>query len=123
MKTLGIMIMTLCFVCTAFSIGRAEEQKGQKGEYQNQMETRLKDFNKKMEELKTKAKALSDDAKREFDKEMKEFQKKQEVADKKLKELKSASAKAWDKIKAEMESAVDELDKQYNKMMSYFKKT
>jgi len=72
--------------------------------------------------LKTKAKELSDDAKREFNKEMKEFQKKQEVADKKLKDLKSASAKAWEKIKAEMESAIDELDKQYNKMVSRFQK-
>ena len=49
---------------------------GEKGEYQKQVESKLKGFKQKLEELKGKAGELKQEAKEEFDQGMKELQKK-----------------------------------------------
>ena len=123
MRRFWILITLTVFILTGTQVAFGAGEKDRKGEYQKQIETKLKEFKQKMEELNGKAVELKENAKKEFDKEMKVFQKKQESTNQKLKQLKSESTKAWEKAKAEMDSAIDELEKQYNKMVSRFKKT
>ncbi len=98
MRRMSILIILVGFIFAGFQGAFCQEQKGQKGEYQKQMESKLKEFKQKLEELKGKAGELKQEAKEEFDQGMKELQKKEEAANKKLKELNSASTKTWEKI-------------------------
>jgi len=123
MRQIGALIIAVCFILAGFQLAFSQEQKEQKGEYQKKMETKLKGFKQKLEDLKGKGGELKQEAKEEFNQGMKELEKKEQAANKKLKGLKSAGAKTWEKMKAEMDKAADELDKQYEKMKSHFKKT
>jgi DNA repair exonuclease SbcCD ATPase subunit len=123
MRRIGVLIISVCFILAGFQVAFSQEQKEQKGEYQKKMETKLKDFKQKLEELKGKAGELKQEVKEEFNQGVKELEKKEEAANRKFKELKSSGAKTWEKIKAEMDKAADELEKQYDKVKSHFKKT
>src|SRR4030042_2804810 len=100
MKRFGILITLICLTLIVPQGVFSANPKHQNGEYQKQIEMKLKEFKQKLEELKGKAAELKEDAKGEFNGQMKELKKKEEAANKKLKELKSASAKTWEKIKA-----------------------
>ena len=77
MRRSGILIILICFIFTGFQVVFSQEQKEQKGEYQNRIEAKLKEFKQKVEELKGKAGELKQDAKKEFSQEMKELEKKE----------------------------------------------
>jgi peptidoglycan hydrolase CwlO-like protein len=123
MRRFGILITLLCLTLVVPGVALSASPKSEKGDYQKQIETKLKEFRQKLEELKGKATELKEDAKAEFNEQMKELQKKEKAANQKLKELKSAGSKTWDKLKAQMDAAMDELNKEYEKVMSRFKKT
>jgi len=123
MRRFGIPITLICLALILPQVASSENPKNQNGEYQKQIEMKLKEFKQNIEELKGKAAELKEDAKREFNVQMKELQKKEKAANQKLKELKSAGSKTWDKLRAQMDAAMDELNKEYEKIMPRFKKT
>jgi len=123
MRRFGILITLICLTLIVPQLAFSANPKNQNGEYQKQIEMKLKEFKQKLEELKSKATELKEDAKGEFNEQMKELHKKEKAANKKLKELKSAGSKTWDKLKAQMDAAMDELNKEYEKIVSRFKKT
>jgi uncharacterized protein YlxW (UPF0749 family) len=54
MKTVMISIVLVCFVFTGPSIAASSTQEDQKKDYQEKIETKLKEFDQKLEELKEK---------------------------------------------------------------------
>jgi len=121
MKALATFIVLPCFIFTVFLAANAAEQKGLKDEFQKETEAKLKEFNRKVEELKSKAVELKGDAKKEFDELLEKLKKKQEAANKKLEKLKSASDKTWEDLKSKTDSAMKELEKLYDRVASKFK--
>ena len=104
--------------------GKRAKTDQEKEEYQRQIETKLNELEKRIDELQVKAKEAGKEVKDEINKAVNEaeLEKKKEAAKKKLEELKSASADTWDKVKAELDDAVEELEKAYERTVSYFRK-
>ncbi len=84
MRRFWIVTTLACFMLTGLQVSVSANPEDQRGEYQKQSESKLKEFKQRADELKTKAEELRRDVKREFDREMKEFEEKRVVANKKL---------------------------------------
>ena len=97
----------------------------QKEEYLRQIDAKIKEFDREMQELLAKAQSgatdLKEEGKAQFDQSMEELRNKKEAATKKLNEINSASGEAWKDIKSGMESAMDELSKAFDRARSHFK--
>jgi len=81
MRRFAILIT---LICLSLIIPRLAFSQEPKGEYQKQVESKLKEFNQKLEELKGKAGELKQEAKKSSIRD-KELKKKEEAANKKLK--------------------------------------
>ena len=96
----------------------------QKEEYLQQIEGKMKEFDRDMQELLVKAQFratdLKEESKAQFDQSMEELRNKKQAAAEKLNELNSASGKAWEDIKSGMDSAMDELSKAFDRARSHF---
>jgi chromosome segregation ATPase len=97
----------------------------QKEEYLQQIEAKMKEYDREMQELLAKAQSgatdLKEESKAQFDQSMEELRNKKEAAAKKLNEINSESGEAWKDIKSGMESAMDELSKAFDRARSHFK--
>lgn len=93
----------------------------QMDEYARDMEARLKDYDKKLDELQAGADKMSKEARAELEQQMAELRKKRIEAGKELEKLRSASGKAWDDMKAGLDLALDEMEKAYQRAASRFK--
>jgi len=93
----------------------------QKDEYQKRVETKIKEYDQKINELKKKAEVLKEEKKAEFDKKIEELQKKRTSASKKLQNLKSASGKAWEDLKNGMDASMNELEHAFKRAILHFK--
>jgi TolA-binding protein len=91
-----------------------------KNEYQRKIEGELREFNKKLDEMKEKAADLKGDAKSDFDRTMNELREKQSTAASEVEELKAKSGKAWEDLKAKTDEAVQDLKDAYDKAASRF---
>lgn len=98
--------------------------KQQKEEYLNQLDAKIKEFDREMQELlaKTKSSAIEmkDESKEKVNQSLEELRKKKQAAAEKLNELKSSSNEAWEEIKSGMDSAIDELNKAFDRARSDF---
>ncbi len=121
MKRFASLIVSLIFIFTLFVAAYGAGQREQKDEYQKKAEATLKELNRKVEELKSKAVELQGDAKKEFDQQLKNLKKKQQTANRRLDKLKSASDKTWQDLKSKTDSAMKELEKLYDRVASKFK--
>jgi biopolymer transport protein ExbD len=96
----------------------------QKEEYQKQMEARLQELDREIRELQagaqSKATALKEESKAQFDQALEELRNKQQAAADKLDKLKSSSGKAWEDMKSGMDSAMGDLSKAFDKARSHF---
>jgi hypothetical protein len=102
-----------CFL-TAWSATPAEEKES----YKKEVQEKLKDLDRKIDELRVKATEVKGEVKEEFKKEMALLRKKQNAAKKEWKKVEHASAKTWDKVKAAMDSAVQDMQGAYDKAAS-----
>lgn len=93
----------------------------QMDEYRKQAEAKLKDYDKKIDELQARAEKMKKEARAEFDEQMSELKKKREAASKKLEELQTASGKAWEDAKSGLDSVMDDMEKAYREAASRFK--
>ena len=96
----------------------------QKEEYLRQIDAKIKEFDREMQELLAKAKSSASDLKEagkaKFNQSMEELHNKKQAAADKLNELNSASGEAWEDIKSGMDSAMDELSKAFDRARSNF---
>jgi uncharacterized coiled-coil DUF342 family protein len=74
-------------------------------EYIDKLAAQLKEWSAKIDELESKARAATVDAKAEYEKQIVQIKNKRDEAAGKLQELRSASADAWDTLKAGAETA------------------
>lgn len=96
-----------------------------KEEYLQQMNARLEEFDKEIQELQnnvtSKAAMLKEESKAKFNQSMETLAEKKQAAIKKLDELKTASGESWEDIKVGVDSAMDELGKAFEQASSHFK--
>jgi multidrug resistance efflux pump len=80
------------------------------------METQLKQWGAKLDELVAKADQAGAEAKIEYRKRIDDLRAKQKVARAKLDELKTAGSEKWETLKAGVESAWNELEAAFKKL-------
>jgi len=91
--------------------------------FREQMETRLAEYEKEIDQLQAKAEKLGGDAKTKAEQQLAALRQKQDEVSGKLKELSSSSGKAWEQIKSGLESAMDDLVNAYKKVAAEFTKS
>jgi predicted nucleic acid-binding Zn-ribbon protein len=78
-------------------------------EYIDRLAAQLKEWSAKIDELETKARAATSDAKISYETQIAQLKAQRDDAMKKLQDLKGASSEAWDVLKAGAESAWAEM--------------
>jgi archaellum component FlaC len=101
---------------------KAPEPMHQKEQYEKSMEERLGKIGKELDELKTKAADMTEEARKEMSQQIEEVEMKQKLASRKLGEMRKESQKEWKKVADEMNAAMNELEAAYEKMKSHMKK-
>ncbi len=76
---------------------------------------------KQLDELKSKAEAMTAQARKDVSKYLAEAEKKQKAAMRKLDEMKTESAHKWKKFTKEMNEAADDFEKAFERAKSHFK--
>lgn len=92
-----------------------------KDQYEKTMEERLRKLGKQLDELKSKAAAMTKQARKELNHQLAEAEIKQKTASRKLKEIRKKSEKEWKKFTTAMNEAADDLEKAYERAKSHFK--
>ena len=75
----------------------------------------LAELNKKMSELKNKAKKLSGEGKAKLDRQIQDLEPELKAAEQKLADLKSATGEKWEELKAGVSGAIDRLKQSMKK--------
>ena len=94
---------------------------GLKEDYQAKLEAQLKEWSRKIDQLKSAAEKLAADAQVTYHQQIDELRGKQEAAQKKLQELKKAGEGAWEFLKVGIDRAWDELKQGVEGALSRFK--
>jgi peptidoglycan hydrolase CwlO-like protein len=89
--------------------------------YKKDMEKRLEELSKKIDELKERAKNTSGEAAERYRALIADLQGRLDAAGPKLKELGSTTSAAWKDMKVAFDKAVDDLQKAYEDAVSKFK--
>ena len=87
------------------------EAQGVKDEYQRQMEDRLDEFDKRIEELQDSAGKATGEGRRRLDKAVEELKEKEAEARKQLEALKKSVAPEWDRFRARLNETADEIER------------
>jgi len=111
------------FVCAALlavfsgTTVKAETQAAatQRQEHEKAAEKKLKDLNKKMDELAAEAKKSEGKTQAELNKLYEEFKVKQGSASKELEQLRKSTNETWDKAKARTDKAIEDLNGLYER--------
>ena len=90
-------------------------------QYEKTMEERLGKLGKQLDELRAKAAAMTEQARKDVDRQLAEAEKKQKAASRKLEEIRKKTEKEWKEFTTDMNEAADELEKAYEKAKSGFK--
>ena len=90
--------------------------------YQEKVETQLKEWGAKIDELKAKAEKSKADLKIKYEEQIEELRRKQEEVKGKLSEIKGSGGEAWEDLKAGVERALGDLNNAIGKAFSRFKK-
>ena len=94
---------------------------GLKEDYQEKLEAQLKEWNRKIDQLKSVAGKLAADAQVTYHRQIDALRGKQEAAQKKFQELKESGEGAWESLKAGIDRAWDELKQGVEGALSRFK--
>ncbi len=98
------------------------QDKETKETYEKRSEKELQSMDEKINDLKSRAARLKDDAKEDYDAMMAELQDKREQAGKKWQELKEAGSEKWEQAKAEFNSALKDLKDAYERSVARMQK-
>jgi F0F1-type ATP synthase membrane subunit b/b' len=128
-----ILVLTLAIVFFVWfspwaSWGAAPEQRAatqddsqQKRHYEKNMQERLGKLGKELDELKTKAAAMTEQARKNINQDLAEVEKKKETASRKLEKMRKESTATWKKFSADLDKAADDFEKAYEKAKERFK--
>lgn len=89
---------------------------------QGKMESQLKDWGSKLDELKAKADQAGADAEANINKKVEELTAKREKMAQNLENLKNSSDEAWESMRAGLQSAWEEISKSFEEATSKFNK-
>jgi hypothetical protein len=87
----------------------------QRQEHEKAAEKKLKDLNKKMDELAAESRKAAGKTRDEMNRLYEEFKKKQGAASKELEELRKSTNETWDKTKVRMDKSLEDLNGLYDK--------
>jgi TolA-binding protein len=116
-----ISIVSIIFVLGIFLNVWGETQQEEETSYIKQIEKKLDDLDKEINELKGKGIELKDDTKTEFNRELGELRKKQKDAKEQLTELRRTAKTQWKKAKSAMDGAARDLKSAFDNLVSRFK--
>jgi len=85
-----------------------------------QMQTKLDEYGKEIDQLQAKAEKLEGDAKAKAEQQLAALRQKRDAAAEKVKELGSSSGSAWEQLKAGIDAAMEELANAYRKVVAEF---
>jgi len=94
---------------------------GLKEDYQAKLEAQLKEWSRKIDQLKSAAEKVAADARVTYHQQIDALRGKQEAAQKKLQELRESGEGAWESLKAGIDRAWDELKQGVEGALSRFK--
>ena len=89
-----------------------------KTQLQEQVDTKLKEYQERIDDLKVKADKATGDAKNKFNAAMAEWDEKKESLKEQLEEMKTATAENWAKVEARINQGIEELGELYEKARS-----
>ena len=98
----------------------AEYSRQTKDEFQNKLETRLKELDAEIAKLQERGRDLKDQAKADWDRKMVDLETKRDAARGKLDEVRDSSAEAWNDVQKGAQSAWDDLDKAFREASREF---
>lgn len=96
-------------------IARAQDPAEQRQQHEQAMDKKLKELNRKMDELAAGTRKAGGQARDELNRLYDEFKKKEPGARKDLEEMRRATNETWDKAKVQMNKAVEELNGIYER--------
>ena len=111
------VLLTLGWFMNGWSITPSEERES----YKKEMSGKLKDLDRKIDELQAKIGQMKGEAKAEYTKEMTELREKEKAAKREWRKVKRATADKWEKAKADMDTAVQDIEGAYDKTVSRLK--
>jgi len=85
-------------------------------------ETKLAEYDKKIDQLQESAEKLSADAKMKADQQLAALRQKRDAVSEKMKELGDSGASAWDQFKSGIDAAMEDLADAYNNAVAEFSK-
>jgi TolA-binding protein len=86
--------------------------------YVGKMESQIKQWGIKIDELAAKADAAGAEAKSDYHKRIRDMKTKHQAAQAKLDEVKAAGSEKWETIKGGIESAWNELEASFKKLLN-----
>lgn len=86
----------------------------------NQMETKLDEYGKEIDQLQAKAEQMKGDVKAKAEQQLTELRQKRDAVAEKVKELGSSSGSAWEQLKSGIDAAMEELANTYKKVVAEF---
>jgi DNA anti-recombination protein RmuC len=98
----------------------AGEGKTDRAEFQKQAETQLTAMDRKLNDMKVKAKTAGNDTKDAMNKEIGDLTQRTEAAREELKELRTASEERYESMRTHTEAALNELQNGFEKAASRF---
>jgi flagellar hook-basal body complex protein FliE len=93
----------------------------EKKHYEKSMQERLGKLGKQLDELKAKAAAMTEQARKDINQDLAAVEKKRESASRKLEATRKESAATWKKFSAELDQAADDFENAYKKAKERFK--
>lgn len=117
-RKLGIVFVcavTLVVFSSASAGAETPSAATQRQEHEKAAEKRLKELNKKMDELAAEAKKATGETRAEMNRLYEDFKKKQENAGKALDELRKSTNETWDKTKVKMDKSLEDLNGLYDR--------
>jgi len=130
MKLRLLCLTTLFFISISPLVAYGVEQESQtttpaasphREQYEKTMEERLGKLGKELDELKARAAAKTEQARKEMNRQLADAEKKHKTASRKLEEIRKKSEAEWKKFIAGMNEAADAMDKAYEKAKAEFK--
>lgn len=82
--------------------------------YQEQIESKLRDWGVELDRMRTKAQEVQGDAKAQYDAQIAQLTKWQEQARDKLTELRQSSDNSWQEVKSGVEDAITSLERGFS---------
>ncbi len=91
--------------------------------FNEQMKTKLAEYNDDIDKLQAKVEELGGDAKAKAEQQMTELRQKRDDVSKKLQDLSSSSGNAWEQLKSGIDTAMEDLGNAYEKVVAEFSKS